>query len=82
MENVAVEPDGRGIFSSPANQGITLRSKKRRAEARTRRQLNQFADALADGLDVTEAAAAAGANRAQGIGMLLRIKRQLGWQAR
>ena len=72
-----------GIFRPTPTNGLAFRARQQ-AERRRRSRgptLNAFADALADGATVKEAAARVGVSVDYGRAMLGRIRKQLGWQA-
>lgn len=68
-----------GLFRSPASHGLVLRAANRRKKAK---QLDDFAELLAEGATPAQAAVAMGYVPDYGRVLLQRIRNKLGWQAK
>lgn len=68
-----------GLFSHRTTGPGRAFLNARRAHAR--RQLRDFAEALAEGMSITAAAGSVGVSQQRGSKMLQQIRRELGWQA-
>lgn len=72
------EPSGKGLFSAPAKQGLTLRNRNR---LRDKRRMDEFAELLAEGRTPAQAAREMGFLPSYGNAMLQRLRAKMGPQA-